>query len=246
MAAPVVQLTANAPASPHGFSHATRAKYDDPNDPNAITSGNWDIVEPAPENEPEDFDLAVQPAELNTAHLTGEMAKACIEVRDVPFSEWGIIQNHPPFQRNAEPPVPTDDAGNKNESNLWVLHALSAYEGSDLNDHDPDGGDWHGGDSANFLRVFCETIRDVRSFEQAKGNAPQAYDVILQRILTHEVLHCFLGPHKSLYQTRFRPDPACYTNHGIMDVDTVLFSQIAELTTPQIKAIQSKNNPKPL
>ena len=99
MEAPVIQLTANGPPSPHGFTFATRAQHD-PNDPNQVTSGNWDIstnlpagwsATPKVGNEPQDFDVVhvdgngnPLPLDLpNISLLQTAMEAACVEVKEV-------------------------------------------------------------------------------------------------------------------------------------------------------------------
>jgi hypothetical protein len=208
--------------------------------------------------EPEDFDVAFQPPLLGNTHLMDELAKACIAVRDVPFSEWQITENHPSFQRNATTPIPAFDLDGKNEPNFWVLYALSAYEGSDDQDCDPDFPKERGefGNSEGFVRVYCETIRDDRHVLLKQPTPPptlQDYSVILQRNLTHEVLHCFLGRHA--YKTPIPSwsqeteiDSDHYTNKGIME-KTADFTALPinyVLSAEQIQHIQANDNPKPL
>ena len=166
-------------------------------------------------------------------------------MQDVPFSTWGITQKEPPFQRNAYTPTITFDVGSdKNKTDFWVLYALSAYEAETNRSFDPDGGSGVLGSSGGFIRVFCETIRDGRHIylkypsSVPVGKTLQSYDLILQRNLTHETLHCFLGVHDPLIPI---------TIQGIMEQGADFFATPVDysLTPPQIHAIQKNNNPTP-
>jgi len=115
MEKPVIQATQNDPPSPHGFTFATRAKYD-PSDPNKVISGNWDISTNLPAGwsatpkigkEPDDFDVVYvngngEPLDIDLPDislLTSDISidplltlppifqAACIEVEKVSQSE---------------------------------------------------------------------------------------------------------------------------------------------------------------
>jgi hypothetical protein len=203
----------------------------------------WNNV-PSPGTEHTDFDLAVRPPELNPALLTSEMVKACITVEDVPFTTWGITQTEPTFIRNKYDPSQAFNVGaSKNSNEFWVLYALSAYESNEGEDYDPNTEGAVLGASDDFVRVFCEAIRDVC----ANTSGSQPYDVVLQRNITHEILHCFLGGHVFTTGTNLQ-DMTSITNQGILKqgADITEPAALYILNKDQIKAIQKNANPKPL
>jgi hypothetical protein len=207
----------------------------------------WDTTEPSSEHT--EFDLAVRPPELNPALLTTQMVRACVTVSDVPFTTWGITQNEPNFQHNAYTPSIKFDVGSaKNCDELWVLYALSAYESDVSEDHDPNREpDTTFASSDDFVRVFCETVRDRRKrYLTTNPSTTQSYDIVLQRELTHEILHCFLGGH--VFISGNIPDMTSITNQGIMRQGSAFTASPSNysLNNNQIFEIQKKANPKPL
>ena len=138
------------------------------------------------------------------------------------------------------------------EPAFWVIHTIGAYEERTETVGDNKGGDWdpnweanswlgwayqYGADGSNF--IFYETIRD-RQLNDPLPNPPTPVDVdtLTERVVFHEALHRFLGPHGG--------DPDTGVADGVMVYDTAMYGtpEANELTPRQIRIINQKEYPK--
>lgn len=112
-------------------------------------------------------------------------------------------------------------------------------------DNDPDGEQATFGTSGGQIVVFTETIRDYR---RNIANAVP-YETILERNLSHETLHCFIGPHTGvMVGRRFIQDDFGYVNVGMMQqgVDIYMPNAFYVINAEQLRAVQAKGKPAPL
>lgn len=181
---------------------------------------------------------------------------------------WALIDVKPlPAQYNQRDATPGDDTGTAefrhnmtagisttvstpvrdqaSKLAFWVIHTIGAYEEAIGNDWDPNGepDSWlgwayqYGSDGSNF--IFYETIRDRQANDPLPDPpTPVDVDTLQQRVVLHEALHRFLGPHGG--------DPATGVAEGIMVYDIALYGTPAEnnLTPRQIRVMQEKTYPR--
>ena len=172
---------------------------------------------------------------------------ALIEVRPLP-AEYNVEDATPendtgtlPYRRNLEMLGAANFLNQvrdvDSEQYFWVVHVVGAYEGPDELDYDPNTELFLLG--YTFLKmtdgpiaVYFETIRDVAA-NYPGGTVDE--QVIRERIVLHEVLHRFLGPHG-----------APGADEGVMNVEPTLLTGTAlenQLTPRQIRLMHEQSYP---
>jgi len=172
--------------------------------------------------------------------------------------QWGLIEVKAlPAEHNNQDAMPGDGTGTlefrhnlaslraanflgavrdvASERYFWVIHTVGAYE-EEIRDYDPNGSVFMIGYAYGMMTdesnaIFFETVRDVA----ANCPAAVARETIEGRIVLHEALHRFLGPHG-----------APGADEGVMVVEPNLLTgsvQQNRLTPRQTRLINAKDYP---
>jgi len=206
----------------------------DPDAPDAIGRGTFEG-----ENGDVDGDENFDPHDPPTNLLPNSLLPAKVRVKTLPSTYDSIHEI--PFRHNMPSlnavNIGTDARNVEAEKDYWTVHLVGAYEHQDNLDYDGEA-DWLGGHAFNFpgggpLFIYQETTRDVAETPHPYANGTRLQ--VQERVVLHEVLHCFLGAHA---ESGSPPSPFG-ADEGIMDPLNALSGQDISLTRRQLRYIQS-------
>ena len=192
------------------------------------------------------FDLEFTPSDPTINTLSALLAPAYVRVLALPaqYDTRNVTDfKHYQYSVNGE----SDVVDAESSRYFWHVHMLGAYEWSMALDNDPDDQSWLAGwseasdEGTNY--IFEETARDLWAEPQFQNMV--SYAVGLDRLSAHEALHRFFGWHMTIPGTNPpQLDADHYSNHGIMDRDTLFTADTVQLTDEQIRVVQAKDFPR--
>lgn len=241
-----------------GFRYMDKVTYNSNGTINNATSQAWDTQEISNgQKEPFSFDLAVQPSLPSLTRTSQYLTEACIQVQGVSsdqVKEWSnkTVLEMPSFVRHldiytqTEQSVGRDIPVTANTESFWILHALGAFDPMSTafyDDFDVNrSNSLMGYASPITIYIFNETIRDyLKNSLDGNPQIPPSQLVnqseALSRLMYHETMHYFLGPHGTTIA-----DTGIMNRYVANNFFLSANTNIA-LTPEQIRETQSKSQP---